>query len=276
MIRKAVKYSVLAALILTVGSFVMFGSKAWSYARSTVHGWRTALDDSVPVEYELERARDMIDQIIPEMHANIRMIAQEEVELEQLKQDIQRSEESLSEQEIRIARLTDLLQREQAVYVFGENQYSRADLKRDLASKFERYKEAKLVLEGKHRLAQQRKGSLQSAIEMLDKARSKKALLEQKVAALAGKHRLIEAASMGSQLSVRNSKMAQAEKLLTQIQKRLAVSERVLAHEGRFVEPIQLETGSEEELIREVRGYFLEQGGDRIASDTVGSEAAGR
>lgn len=266
MIRRMVKYGLLGALVLMVGTFAVFGSRAWSYARSTVHGWRTAMEDNVPVEYELERAREMLDEVIPEMHANIRMIAKEEVELEQLKKDIQRSREAMAEQEAKISRLSDLLETQKVRFVFGKNEYTREEVKRDLASKFERYKEARLVLAGKEKLVQQRKRSLQSAIEMLDKARSRKALLEQKVAALASKHRLIEAASVGSQLNVRNSKMAEAEKLLTDIQKRLAVSERVLAHEGRFVEPIQLDTGTEEELLREVRTYFVDQPEDSLAA----------
>jgi hypothetical protein len=275
MIRRTIKYGLITGLILVVGSFLVFGQNAWSYARSTLHGWRTSMNDSVPVEYELERAREMLDEIIPEMHANIRMIAKEEVELAHLKQDIARSEEALAEQETRISRLTNLLEGEKVFFTFGDNRYSRTEVKRDLANKFERYKEAQVVLAGKRKLLEQRKRSLQSAIEMLDKARGKKAILEQKVAALASKHRLIQAASIGSEMEMSDSTLAQADKLIADIQKRLEVSERVLAHEGRFVEPIQMDVGTEEELISEVRGYFLDRDTDQLTARAEASESAG-
>jgi hypothetical protein len=203
------------------------------------------------------------------------MIAKEEVELAHLKQDIARSEEALAEQETRISRLTNLLEGEKVFFTFGDNRYSRGEVKRDLANKFERYKEAQVVLAGKRKLLEQRKRSLQSAIEMLDKARGKKAILEQKVAALASKHRLIQAASIGSEMEMSDSTLAQADKLIADIQKRLEVSERVLAHEGRFVEPIQMDVGTEEELISEVRGYFLDRDTDQLTARAEASESVG-
>lgn len=259
MIRRTFKYASLAAIGLVLTGAFLFGRDAYSYAKTAVNSWRDSMRDSVPIDYELTRAQEMLDEILPEMQANIRTIAREEVELAELTKDIRRTEQSLDEQHKKITRLTGLLEGEQVYFTFGDNRYSRDDLKRDLANRFERYKEAEMILEGKRQLLVQRRRSLQAAIEMLDKARHRKAMLEQKIAALAGQHRLIQAARSGSSLDVDDSKLARTEQLLGDIQKRLDVAERVLAYEGKFVEPVQIDVVDETELIGEVQRYF----GDR-------------
>jgi hypothetical protein len=55
---------------------------------------------------------------------------------------------------------------------------------------------------------------------------------------------------------VDNSKLAQTEKLIAEIQKRLDVAERVLAHESKFIESIPVDTVVEEDLVAQVDDYF--------------------
>jgi hypothetical protein len=55
---------------------------------------------------------------------------------------------------------------------------------------------------------------------------------------------------------VDNSKLAQTEKLITQIKKRLDVAERILAHESQFVQAIPVDAVVEEDLLTQVDDYF--------------------
>ena len=71
---------IVVAGVAVVGS-VLFGRDVASYVRSSAKSVRTVVKDSVPIEFELRRARDLLDEIIPEMHASIKLIAQEEVEV---------------------------------------------------------------------------------------------------------------------------------------------------------------------------------------------------
>jgi hypothetical protein len=92
---------------------------------------------------------------------------------------------------------------------------------------------------------------------MLEKTSSEKRILEAKIEALAGQYRLVKAASTGSSnLQMDNSKLAQTEKLIAQIQKRLDVAERVLAAESKFVEQIPVDTVVESDLVAQVDEYF--------------------
>ena len=79
MIRKAIKYGVVPVVALLLVGGLMFGSDLGSYISSSARSVRESVKDSVPTEFELQRARDLLEQIVPEMHANIRLIAQVKV-----------------------------------------------------------------------------------------------------------------------------------------------------------------------------------------------------
>jgi hypothetical protein len=259
MITKLLTRSVLVvAGILIVGG-LLFGKDALSYVTSSAKSVRTAVKDSVPIEFELKRAKDLLDEIIPEMHANIRLIAQEEVEVAALKTDIAKSQVALDEEKTKISKLRNSLDIQQASYSFGDKEYSRNYVKEDLTNRFERFKESEVVMAGKQRLLTTREKSLESAMSMLDKTRSRKSLLENKIESLTSQYRLVKAASIGTNIQVDNSKLAQTEKLIAQIQKRLDVAERVLAHESQFIQEIPVDAVPEEDLLTQVDEYFQDQ-----------------
>jgi len=256
MVIKWLKRSLVVAAGVSVLGGILFGKDAVSYVRSSAKSVRAVVKDSVPIEFELKRARDLLDQIIPEMHANIRLIAQEEVEVAALKADIGTSEESVQEEKVRITKLRDALEKPQAKYCFGNKEYPRSYVKEDLANRFERFKEAELVLASKRRLLTTRENSLHAAMQLLEQTRSRKRMLQDKIESLASQHRLVQAASVGSQIQVDNSKLAQTEKLINQIKKRLDVAERVLAHETQFVQAIPVDAVTEADLLTQVDEYF--------------------
>jgi len=256
MIMKWLKRSVIVVVGISLVGGMLFGKDVVSYVRSSAKSVRTVVKDSVPIEFELRRARDLLEEIIPEMHANVRLIAQEEVEVAALNVDIARSEDSMKEEELRIAKLRGALAEPKAQYCFAGREYPRSYVKEDLANRFERFKESELVFASKKRLLVSRQNSLHAAMQVLEQTRSRKRMLQDKIESLASQHRLVKAASVGTNIQVDNSKLAQTEKLITQIKKRLDVAERILAHESQFVQAIPVDAVVEEDLLTQVDDYF--------------------
>ncbi len=267
MIGKAIKIGVIVLAAGAVLGVAAFGTDVFSYVGSSAKSMRMAVKDSVPIEFELRRASDLLDDIVPEMQANIHLIAQEEVELVSLKADIARSEESIEQGRSGLARLRDRLASPQVEFVIHGARYSRRNVKADLARRFDRAREAEVILEGKHRLLIARENSLRAAMELLEKTRGRKVLLAEKISSLEAQHRLVKAASAGSEFQVDSSKLAQAEKLIKKIRKRLDIAERVLSHEARFTEAIPVDTVDEGDLLTEVDEYL---GDGELASQNRG------
>jgi len=256
MIRKTIKYGVVSLAGLGLMAGLLFGTELGSYVWTSTNSVRTAVKDHVPIEFELQRARDLLEEIIPEMQANVGLIAKEEVEIANLKEELDRGRDAMTAEKVRITKLGDALRIQQVSYSFGGLQYSHDQVKTELARAFDRYKEAEVVQGGKQRLLDTRQKSLQAAMQMLERTRGEKIRLEDRIAALDSQHRLIKAASTTSQFKVDNSKLAQTEKLIGDIKKRLDVAERVLAHEAQFVKPIEIDVINEKDLLTQIDEHF--------------------
>ncbi len=256
MIMRLVKWGAIGAAGLgTVGGLI-FGSDMASYVSSSARSVQTAVTDAVPMEFQLRRARDLLDDIIPEMHANIRLVAQQEVEIDALRDDINQSGKALADQVASIQRLRDALATTNTTFTFSNVTYSRDQVKDDLANRLETVKEADVVLAGKQRLLDSRQKALAAAMAALDRTRSQKSLLESQVAALEGQYRLLAASSVGTTIAVDDSKLAQTQRLITDIKKKLDTAQRVLAYEGKMEQPIQVDPVSEQEVMSEAQEYL--------------------
>lgn len=257
MILKALKYTVLSgAAALLIGG-VVFGTDLFSYARSGGRSISRAVKDNVPVEFQLQRARDMMNDILPEMQANVRAIAEQEVEIAALKGEIKQSEIALADQRDQVAKLRNCLTTAQTSFTVGHLVYSRGEMKDELSRRFDAVREAEQSLAGKQRLLANREKSLQAAVQVMERTKGQRAQLENQIAALEAQNRLVQAAAVGSNVHIDHSKLAQTQQLLAQIKKQLDISERVLAHESKFVEPIRIESEvSEQDLLSEVDSYL--------------------
>jgi len=253
---KPIKSIVILALIAVIVAGVVFGKDMVSYLRSSTTSMQRAVKDAIPVEFELQRARDLLEEIIPELLTNIKLIAREEVEVAALNSDITQSKKRLAQQKQRITQLRQKYDTYNTAYASNQSPAPRENLTRQLAQHFDRFKEAQAVLESKRRLLTSRQQSLSAAIQLLEKTRTQKTLLAGKIEMLQGQYRLVQAASVGSRIQIDDTKLAQTEKLIGQIKKRLDVAERILAHESRFVDNITHEEISEEDLLRQVDKYF--------------------
>jgi BMFP domain-containing protein YqiC len=258
MIRKGIRIAVIATVVTLLVGGVLFGRDLFSYMRSGARSVRATVKDQIPTEFELSRARDLLEDIIPEMQANIRLMAQEEVEIAALTKDIEATDERLAHERVKIDRLTELLSEDRPSYTISGRDFSREMVRTDLARRFDRFKEAQQVLAGKQRLLTTRENSLDAAIQMLDRTRGQKQLLGERVAALEAQHRMIQAAAVGSKIELDQTRLAQADRLIHDLKKRLDVAERVLACEARFTESIEVTVLDEADLLTQIREHFAE------------------
>ncbi|MCA9263232.1 MAG: hypothetical protein KDA60_05265 [Planctomycetales bacterium] len=232
MCRKGLKLGLGGLAVAMIAGFFVFGRDLNSYVSTSASNVRQSVKETVPIEFELQRARDMIDRIVPELQSNVRLIAQEEVEIAALEKEISHTRESADRQRAQVVDLRDQLETQTVSYHVGSQDLSRQQATERLASRFSRLKETEIALDGKTRLLEARQKSLRAAQDMLDRAREQKLELEQKVEGLVAQHRLIQASENASALRVDGRQLSKADRLLADIQTRLDVAQRVLSHES--------------------------------------------
>jgi hypothetical protein len=74
-----IKKSLMAVGGLSLLMVLFFGRDAASYVRTSFGWMKDTVRSQVPVEFEIERARRMVKNLVPDIRQNMHVIAQEEV-----------------------------------------------------------------------------------------------------------------------------------------------------------------------------------------------------
>jgi len=252
MFWKVVKLSALTTAGAAAIGGMAFGTDLVSYVRSGCRSVSSSVKDNVPVEFQIRRVRDLIDDSVPEMQKNIRLMAEQEVDIESMKTDMVQCKKSLEEEKRRLQKLRDALATSQSSFTFGELTYTREQLTEELAQSFDSYKQAEAALQQKAQILDTRQKALAEETVAMERANTERAALQSQADELEGRYHLVQATASGTNLEIDSSKLTQAQQALTDLNRQLDISEKVLATEAKFTRPIQIDVVDEKELLSQV------------------------
>ncbi len=257
MLKKAIMGTLAMA---TVGTFV-FGWDAMSYVKTGAREVRNAVKSEVPLEFELERAREEVNQLLPEIRRSLHVIAEQQVEVEHLNRAIARRAENLAEQEEAILSLNADLKSGGTQFVYAGHSYTAGEVQRDLSERFSRFRVAEETLKQDKSMLVAKEKSLEAHRQTLEGMLSQKKTLEVELERLNAKLRTIQARKQICSLEIDDSKLARAKSLIAEIDKKLDVEATLLDSEGNFAGLIPVETRTEipENIALQVDTYFTER-----------------
>lgn len=252
MIRK----SLVTAAGLSLLAVLFFGRDAVSYM-STSFGWmKDSVKSSVPVEFEIERARRMVKNLVPDIRKNMHVIAKEEVEIERLDKEIARTETVMAREKSEMMKLKDDLATKQPTYHYGGRTFTVSHVKTDLANRFERYKTHDATLASLREIQTARRASLDAARQKLENMLAAKRQLEVDVEQLEAQYKMVEVAQTLSEHNIDDSQLGRVKELIGDIRSRLKVAER-LASTPLVDGEIPLSGESDiEDIVENVTEYF--------------------
>ena len=254
---RCVKFGTGGLLVFFLGAFFLFGSELTSMIQTSARSIQESARESVPVEFELQRAKDKVNKILPDLQSQVRMIAEEEVAITALTQEVQQDEQRLLAEESKLADLRDEMRTTQVSFEINSRNLDRQQLAEHLKSRFDHFKQGQNSLNSKQRLLDKRKDGLNAALIMLNQMRTRQSELKLKVESLAAQHRLIKASQIQTGTLADNSQLSQADQLLSQLETRLAVAERVLDYrEDLYDLPSDEAVIAETDVLAEFDHYF--------------------
>jgi hypothetical protein len=250
---KLLKWGLIGGAVAIGAGLLFFGKDLFSYASSSGKMLKTAMKDAIPVQFEIQRARDLLEGLIPELHANLRLVAEEEVEVASLEKEIAGKRESVVTERGQVQRLRNELETRLASATPG---HQREEAVSDLSRRFERFRMNEMLLTSQEKLLSNRKKSLQAAIAKLEKTRIARVELAAQIEGLEGQFRILQAQGTASDLRIDETKLAQTQRLLSDLRKRLEVAQKVLEREGQFSETDAAPPVSAEDLVKEIDSHL--------------------
>lgn len=241
----------------TVLAVLLFGGReAVSYVRTSA-GWvKDSVKNNVPIEFEIERARRMVKDLVPDIRKNMHVIATEEVEVDQLDKKITGAETRLTKDRTELMKLKDDLATNKTAYCYAGRDYSAEQVKIDLANRFERYKTNDATLASLKEMHHARQRSLEGARQKLEGMLAAKRQLEVDVEQLEARLKMVEAAQTTSDYAFDDTQLARVKELVTDLRTRLEVAEKLVNAEGQFRDEIPVGEPAPENLADEIADYF--------------------
>jgi chromosome segregation ATPase len=251
-----IKKTLVAAAGLALLSVLFFGRDAASYIGTSV-GWVTdSVKSQVPIEFQIERARRMVKDLVPDIRKNMHVIAQEEVEIERLDKQIVQTTAKLDRDKIEIMKLKTDLATVQPVYNYGGRSYPIQHVKVELANRFERYKAQDATLASLKDLQAVRRKSLDAARQKLDGMLDNRRKLEVDVEQLEARFKMVEVAQTMSDRNIDDSQLGRVKDLIADVRARLSVTERLANSQIAIEGDIPVSAPESENIVDQVTEYF--------------------
>jgi len=264
MIKKAI------LLVLGVGltTGVLFGRNAASYVSTTFHRLTSSVEDAVPVDFQIDRARQMVRDLDPEIRNSMHVIAKEEVALEQLNKQINGSQEKTDKDKQDILRLQADLGQNKKTYHYASRTYTCEDVKQDLSRRFNRFKVADDTLASMKQMRDAREKNLDAARQKLSAMINARRKLEVDVQNLEAKRKLVEVAQASSEYVFDDSQLARAKELINDIRTRLDVAAKLANADVNVETEIPLDESAPSDITDQVAEYFSLGGkGSKVADE---------
>jgi len=260
-----------ASALLVGGALVLFGTDAGSYVRTAMSRARHNVHDMVPVEFQIDRARKMIADLTPDIEENMRTIAVEEVEVERLHKEIAVANRGIERERTAILTMRHDLNKGGDL-IYAGVRYTSAEVKADLAHRFERFKTAEETLKARQQMLTARERTLIAARQKVEGMLATKRDLEVKVDNLEARLKVLQAAQATTPVTIDDSQLAKTRKLVDDLQKTLDVQERVLNQAGKFTSEIPVNGEPARNIDQQIDDYF---GQDQSSGKTTTQASTG-
>jgi len=247
-----------AAVAVVAGLFILNSTHMGSYARTAWHKAKRAAKCQVPLEFQLESARNEIAQLIPDMNEHIDVIARETQAVNRLRDDITLTKANLTEQKKILLAMKDDLKKGDVKIVYGwsADRVSQK-LARDLASCQRCEKE----LESREKMLEAKETALNAARDQLGSMKSEKAKLEVLVTTMEAELKTLRLAQTRSQFHLDDSRLSRIKATLADIRDQMRAQQTASELRAEFLNdaiPVaqQKTVPSKEQVIKQVEAYL--------------------
>jgi chromosome segregation ATPase len=238
--------------LLHLAGLTSYTATAWSNVSKKVKG-------QVPIEFEIERLRHEVAQLVPDMKKHFNTIAEEMVAVENLQKEVTTTQANLKVQKQNILTMTKDLESGNRYIKYDGREYSAERIREKLARDFSTFQICETDLKTKEQLLDARTRSLETAREQLAALKTQKQELEVQVAQLEAELKTVRLAQTKNKFHLDDSQLARCKATLAEIRDRLNVEKKVATMEANWSDPsipVEKKDVSTEDLVKKVRDHL--------------------
>ena len=233
-----------------------YGDDGLSYLSTAGRMVSEEVGEKVPVSFELERAKTMIDSLVPDIKRNIIVIAKEEVSVESIRSEVETASESLEKQRVGLLKLRNEATAGGKELRIGSRVATESEVQEELKRLFARYKLSEATLGAKEDLLKSRESTLAAARKKLESMLNAKRDLEAQVENLEARLATVQSDAVATSVEFDDTSLAKCQDLVDQLQVRLQVAERLIVANGDFDPMDTTISFGDEDVIAEIDDYL--------------------
>jgi peptidoglycan hydrolase CwlO-like protein len=262
----------IAAVVVGVVLFLLNSTMLGSYTSTAFSKIQGTFKKQVPLEFEIERIKHEIAQLVPDMKKNLSSVAEEMVSIDNLKEEIAATKDNLQDQKTAIMKMTEDLEKGLQVISYKGRDYSASRVREKVAADFKSYQRCEKEVKTKEQLLEAKERGLDAAREQLATIRAQKQELEIQVEQLEADLKAVRLAQTRNKFHFDDSRLAHCKAILADIRNRLKVEKTQEELSGQFANDPTIaveKPKSTPELSREIKAYFQgnTENPDKVASD---------
>ena len=263
-----IKKGLLGASLGAGALYLAFGTSAPSYVRTAFHKFRDNTKSAVPVQFEIDRAREEIASLGPAISDNIENLARAQVEVEHLDREIIAIRTNLGSEKKVLTALRESLNTGD-FKLAGNVTYTADEVKAELKHRWDHFKQVGELLKDKEdTLKAKQKAVIAARQQLTQMAASKQALLT-KLAGIEARLKMIQTTKESNEFNFDDSALARAKASVSDLEKRLDVMAATAEMEGKFSDtgiPVIIEPGRD--VVKEMDAEF----GPPTAKPSIGND----
>ena len=251
-----IKKGLLGATLGAGALYLAFGTSAPSYVRTAFHRVRDNAKSSVPVDFDIDRARGEIASLEPAIKDNIENLARAQVEVEHLDREIVTIRTNLGSEKKVLTALRDSLNTGD-FKLAGSVTYTADEVKAELKHRWDHFKQVGDLLKDKEETLKARQKAVVAARQQLAQMAAAKQALSTKLAGIEARLKMIQSTKESNEFNFDDSALARAKASVAELEKRLDVMARTAEMEGKYSDtgiPVIIEPGRD--VLKEMDAEF--------------------
>jgi len=265
------KYALGIAGVVLVGG-LLFGGKGIAYQQTAYNKATTAIDNQVPISFQIDAAKQQLENIGPEINDMNHQIAKEKVSIKKLESSIERQQSALETSRREMLTLRSHVDSGDEFYVAANSKaYATERVKEELRTRLSIHKTATATLEKDQKVLQLRERGLEAAMERLQEASAQKTELALQIEHLTAQNRMNEVVKTASQLEqFDNSQLARTRGMIEDISARLETEQEMMSMMPTSYGQIPVSDGSaiaDTDVLDEMDAFFDKQDAKKVEND---------